>query len=489
MITSALSSAQTVSTITGTIKDLTGANVTSGKVTFELRPALDTVMSGIARFTPITVTCYINGSGLVKAIDLSSPCLLVQNTSLTPNGTWYAARICPQNACSSAFTFYNYSTPIDISSVPPTPTTSPAYSFVDLIANQTIGGNKTFTGSTVFTGSTTFGGTTTITGSVIAAFFASQGLPHVASAGTVRLATSDSILFRDFGDTTNINGLSHDSSDRMVVGGTAGLFTSRVTSSTANPAASGWLRMAASDQACFRNAGNTADVCMSKDGSDRFSFTSFSASIFASTTANPAASGIIRLAAADQICFRNAGNTADVCIGKDAFDSISGFGYRFVNSDYSLTTIASFTTTTTIKTFLLPATDLNVVNRGLTIHAHGNFDNSSGIAVTYSPQIKIDSTIVCDGTGISVATGTVRPWDIDCEVGVVTAGAGGTIRSGGMTMSGSATSDAPLIAGLSTTLALDTTVSHNVIVSATSSSSNANAKASAWMFTIVRTGL
>jgi hypothetical protein len=268
MITSALSSAQTVSTITGTIKDLTGANVTSGKVTFELRPALDTTMSGIARFTPSIVTCYINGSGLVKAIDLSSPCLLVQNTSLSPNGTWYSARICPQFACSSAFTFYNYSTPLDISTPVPTPTTSPAYSFVDLIANQTIGGNKTFTGSTIFQGSTTFSGTTTITGSVIAAFYASQGLPHVASAGTMRLANGDVINFRNFGDVADINGLSHDSSDRIVVGGANGLLSSRFTSGTANPAASGFARFAASDQACWRNAANLADVCILKDGSD-----------------------------------------------------------------------------------------------------------------------------------------------------------------------------------------------------------------------------
>lgn len=53
-------SAQTTGTITGVIKDLTGAVVPTGKVTFSLRPGADTTISGIARFTNSTVTCTIN---------------------------------------------------------------------------------------------------------------------------------------------------------------------------------------------------------------------------------------------------------------------------------------------------------------------------------------------------------------------------------------------------------------------------------------------
>jgi hypothetical protein len=55
--------AQTTTTVTGTLKDLTGATVTSGKVTFDLQPSRDTTISGLARFTPQTVTCLLNGQG------------------------------------------------------------------------------------------------------------------------------------------------------------------------------------------------------------------------------------------------------------------------------------------------------------------------------------------------------------------------------------------------------------------------------------------
>lgn len=50
---------------------------------------------------------------------------------------------------------------------------------------------------------------------------------------------------------------------------------------------------------------------------------SFTGSLFQSSATNPAGSGLIRLATGDQFCWRNAGNTADVCITKNGSDQIS----------------------------------------------------------------------------------------------------------------------------------------------------------------------
>lgn len=155
---------QTTTTVTGTIKDLTGTAVTSGQVTFSLKPGLDTTISGAARFIPSTVTCSLTGAGLVKALDGVSACTLVNNTALTPAGTSYQA--CIQAAFiapGSCFNMYALGGTLDITTVVPTRTTSPAFTYVDLFSAQTVSGDKTFTGSTTFTGNLTFGSLTATT--------------------------------------------------------------------------------------------------------------------------------------------------------------------------------------------------------------------------------------------------------------------------------------------------------------------------------------
>jgi hypothetical protein len=141
-------------TITGTIKDLTGANVTSGKVTFTLQPSRDTTISGTARFSPLQVVCLINGSGQIVALDGVSACTVTTNTSLQPTGSYYRVDVWPGNVKTSSFNFYAVNASYDWSTVVPTPTTSPADNFVDVFSNQTIGGNKTWTGTHSFQGAT-----------------------------------------------------------------------------------------------------------------------------------------------------------------------------------------------------------------------------------------------------------------------------------------------------------------------------------------------
>lgn len=149
-----LANAQSTTSITGTIKDNTGTLITSGQVAFTLQPGIDTVTSGIARFTPTEVDCLINASGLVKALDGVSVCTLVQNTSITnPANTSYKACIQPGFIQpGSCFVFYAIGSTLDITTVPATPSLTPAYNLVDTFSTQTISGNKTFSGTVTFGG-------------------------------------------------------------------------------------------------------------------------------------------------------------------------------------------------------------------------------------------------------------------------------------------------------------------------------------------------
>lgn len=157
-----IANAQSTTAITGTFRDLTGSLITSGQVAFTLQPGIDTQVSGTARFTPTEVDCLINGSGLLKALDGTSTCTLVQNTSITTpaNTSWKA---CVQPGFiqpGSCFVFYAVGSTLDITTVPATPSLTPAYSLVDIFSNQTIGGNKTFSGIVGFTGTLNVGALT-----------------------------------------------------------------------------------------------------------------------------------------------------------------------------------------------------------------------------------------------------------------------------------------------------------------------------------------
>lgn len=115
-------------TYTGTVKDLSGALVTSGNVTFTLTPSVDTTISGTSRFSPLTVNCTINGSGALVANDGVSACVVTQNTALTPTGTSYTICIQPQfTSPGSCFVDYAVTSSKDISTVAPTPQLSPTY--------------------------------------------------------------------------------------------------------------------------------------------------------------------------------------------------------------------------------------------------------------------------------------------------------------------------------------------------------------------------
>jgi hypothetical protein len=130
-----------------------------------------------------------------------------------------------------------------------------------------------------------------------------------------------------------------------------------IASLTASPSGSGWIRAAKTDAFNFRNNANSADVNgVSLDASDRVALggaagitaqaipipgpiggttpsaitgttvtgnTSVTTPAFVSSAANPAAAGLLRMANADTVNIRNAANSADVAaVGLDSSNRV-----------------------------------------------------------------------------------------------------------------------------------------------------------------------
>lgn len=92
----------------------------------------------------------------------------------------------------------------------------------------------------------------------------------VSSSGFIRLSKDDSIAFRNNVNSGNVVGMSLDASDRINVGGAAGIVAGPFTSnSSANVPVNGILRMVKTDTIKFRNNANSGDItALSMNGSD-----------------------------------------------------------------------------------------------------------------------------------------------------------------------------------------------------------------------------
>ena len=129
--------------------------------------AAPAVINGGALTTVFTIASTYNGTvnigyvGGLYANAGTGKCVVTQNTAINPANTSYSVAIqvgtAGANATVSTFNTYAIGAgPIDISTIVPTPSQQPSYSFVDLFSNgQTISGLKTFTN----TGNTYSGGT------------------------------------------------------------------------------------------------------------------------------------------------------------------------------------------------------------------------------------------------------------------------------------------------------------------------------------------
>jgi hypothetical protein len=122
--------AQTLTTLTGTIKDLSGSTVTSGRIVFTttLNPGQDLTIPGVGRFVPSTTYCRISNSGqpVSNTPPYTAACQITKNTALSPSGTSYATCVQPYNVQpGGCFNFFATLDTVDISTIAPTPTTLP----------------------------------------------------------------------------------------------------------------------------------------------------------------------------------------------------------------------------------------------------------------------------------------------------------------------------------------------------------------------------
>lgn len=153
--------------------------------------------------------------------------------------------------------------------------------FLQAVASHTLqksGGTFTLTAETDF--GATYG--------VKAAYFKSQ-TADLAAAGAVRLARADTVSWRNQANGADLalgpgsdNVLEFNSVDLVTVSASQGLtnktltapVVSAVTSSTANAAAAGLLRVARADTLSWRNQANDGDLALGVDASNNLEFNS-----------------------------------------------------------------------------------------------------------------------------------------------------------------------------------------------------------------------
>lgn len=351
--------------VVGTFLDTGGNLITSGQITFNLKPGIDATISGAARFTPRATSCQIlasvpsagsmvrlggtvnytvvastvaagdyvqvenatdasfdgifqalvtsptiiewsqalgnatTGGGTVSTLapPVAGPCALTQNTAISPAGTYYSVALAPQFATTSVFNFYALGAgPVDLSTVTPTPGEMPAYSFVDTFSNQSIGGLKTFTAMATF----------------------SAGITGTGSLGGFTLGT---------GATGNVNTF------------TANQIFSTITSISANPSSTGFVRMASGDAIGWKNNANSGNLTISHNASDQLvSLMPVLAPGFISSSSTPALTGIVQLANTDLISWKNFAGSGDDQLGVNAADALT---FNGVTVGYSPTTATS----------------------------------------------------------------------------------------------------------------------------------------------------
>jgi hypothetical protein len=119
-------------------------------------------------------------------------------------------------------------------------------------------------------------------------------------------------------------------------GGTSAL----LISGTANPAATGVVRLAKADALSFRNNANSADLALAINGSDALTFNGSAIGAgggapFITNTATPAAAGIVRLANVDTVNWRNNANSADRALGVNTSDQLTMGGVPIIGAGSS----------------------------------------------------------------------------------------------------------------------------------------------------------
>lgn len=167
-----IATAQTTTPITGTIKDLTNAVVTSGEgyIHADAVARYDHFRPG-AVFTPHSKLTHQRIGGDCRSLWSIGMHHYHEHRSAAAGQLLHRGHLARER---QNFDVPGVLSSYDWSTVVPTPTTSPAQNFVDFFSNQTIAGNKIWSGTHVFNGSVSFPGT--ITGTTNAVLFNPQNL-------------------------------------------------------------------------------------------------------------------------------------------------------------------------------------------------------------------------------------------------------------------------------------------------------------------------
>jgi hypothetical protein len=117
-----------------------------------------------------------------------------------------------------------------------------------------------------------------INATVISSAFTSASA-NPSQSGILRLAATDAVRFRNTANSTDVNGLTKNNSDQVVIGdvngaitsaaGSAPMISGQFTDSVVFPAASGQVRLGSSSSICWRNVANSADICITKNAADQ----------------------------------------------------------------------------------------------------------------------------------------------------------------------------------------------------------------------------
>ena len=106
-----------------------------------------------------------------------------------------------------------------------------------------------------------------------------------------------------------------------------------------------WIPAAPIDVAVFNSSGTQQYKVLNVTALPLV-VTSLTANFFQSATTNPALSGFLRMGSPDQICWRNNGNSADVCLSKNASDTLlfNGNQFAYVNQSNVWSALQEFST-------------------------------------------------------------------------------------------------------------------------------------------------
>lgn len=166
-----------------------------------------------------------------------------------------------------------------------------------------------------------------------------SGALNPATAGAVRLASSDTIAWRNNANSANV-ALGKDSSDQLSYAGTSFLSSSGVLLAAGFPALTGDVTTSAGSLTTAVAKINGTAVS-GTTGSTNVVFSaaptitgagSLTAASHISSTANAASAGAFRLADADLINWRNHANGADISLGKSTTDQLTWGGTALFSS-------------------------------------------------------------------------------------------------------------------------------------------------------------